>query len=54
VVLTPTPLKGVEGRLDHMAWDARSQGLFAASVENHTVEVVDLAKRRRALGRLKD
>ena len=41
------PLKGVEGRLDHLAFDARSQRLFVAALENHTVEVVDLARRRR-------
>ena len=41
------PLKGVEGRLDHLAFDTRSQRLFVAALENHTVEVVDLTKRRR-------
>ena len=41
------PLKGVEGRLDHLTFDTRSQRLFVAALENHTVEVVDLAKRRR-------
>ena len=41
------PLKGVEGRLDHLTFDTRSQRLFVAALENHTVEVVDLPKRRR-------
>jgi hypothetical protein len=41
------PLKGVEGRLDHLAYDTRSQRLFVAALENHSVEVIDLAKRRR-------
>ena len=41
------PLEGVEGRLDHLAVDAQSQRLFVSGLENHTVEVVDLANRRR-------
>jgi hypothetical protein len=41
------PLKGVEGRLDHLTVDIRSQRLFVSALENHSVEVVDLAKRRR-------
>ncbi len=41
------PLDGVEGRLDHLAVDVRSQRLFVSSLENHTVEVVDLATRQR-------
>ena len=40
-------LDGVEGRLDHLAVDVRSQRLFVSGLENHTIEVVDLAKRRR-------
>jgi len=40
-------LEGVEGRLDHLAVDVRSQRLFVSGLENHTVEVIDLAKRRR-------
>jgi len=39
--------KKFEGRLDHLAFDSRSQRLFVAALENHTVEVVDLPKRRR-------
>jgi len=41
------PLKGVEGRLDHLAADVTSRKLFVAALENHSVEVIDLAKRRR-------
>jgi len=41
------PLDGVEGRLDHLAVDVSSQRLFVSGLENHTVEVVDLAQRRR-------
>jgi len=40
-------LKGVEGRLDHLTFDPKTQRLFIAGLENHTVEVVDLVKRRR-------
>ena len=48
--LVPTgsvSLEGVEGRLDHLAVDVQSQRLFVSGLENHTVEVVDLAKQRR-------
>lgn len=41
------PLRGVEGRLDHLSFDTRSPRLFVAALENHSVEVVDLARRRR-------
>ena len=41
------PLQGVEGRLDHLAFDAGSQRLFVAALENHTIEVVDLGQRRK-------
>ncbi len=41
------PLDGVEGRLDHLAVDVQSQRLFVSGLENHTIEVVDLAKRSR-------
>ena len=48
--LTPigsVPLEGVEGRLDHMAADTVSQRLFVAALENHSIEVIDLAQRKR-------
>ncbi|HVM50744.1 MAG TPA: hypothetical protein VMU04_22140 [Candidatus Acidoferrum sp.] len=41
------PLPGVEGRLDHLAYDPASQRLFVAALENHTVEVVDLLRKKR-------
>lgn len=41
------PLKGVEGRLDHLTVDLASRKLFVAALENHSIEVVDIAKRRR-------
>jgi hypothetical protein len=41
------PLKGVEGRLDHLAFDNRSQWLFIAALENHSIEIVDLSRRHR-------
>ena len=47
VLIGSIPLKDVEGRLDHLAYDNRSQRLFLAALENHSVEVVDLATRRR-------
>ncbi len=48
-VLIPSasiPVPGVEGRFDHLAFDRDSQTLFIAALENHTVEVVDLKKRK--------
>jgi len=47
VLIGSIPLKNVEGRLDHLTFDSRSQHLFIAGLENHTVEVVDLKHRRR-------
>jgi hypothetical protein len=41
------PLEGVEGRLDHLAFDASTHRLFVAALENHSVEVVDLAGKKR-------
>jgi len=40
-------LEGVEGRLDHLTADPVSQRLFATGLENHTIEVIDLAGRKR-------
>ncbi len=37
-------LPGVEGRIDHLAFDPVAQRLYVAALENGTVEVVDLAK----------
>jgi hypothetical protein len=41
------PLAQVEGRMDHMAFDPSSQRLFISALENHSIEIVDLAKRER-------
>ena len=45
-LLVAVPLNGVEGRLDHLAVDVASHKLFVAALENHSVEIVDLAKHR--------
>lgn len=37
------PLTGVEGRIDHLSADVRSQHLFLSALGNNTVEVVDVA-----------
>src|SRR5262249_19011443 len=36
------PLPGVKGRLDHMGVDLEKKRLFVATVDNNTLEVVDL------------
>jgi DNA-binding beta-propeller fold protein YncE len=36
------PLPGVEGRIDHLAYDAAEQRLFVAALGNNTVEVLDV------------
>jgi DNA-binding beta-propeller fold protein YncE len=41
------PLPGVEGRIDHLAFDAAGKRLFVCALGNNTVEVVDLAKGQR-------
>lgn len=50
------PLDGVEGRMDHLAWDAAGQRLFLAALGNGTVEVMDLraGKRLPAIPGLKE
>jgi len=43
LVLTQTiPLKGVAGKLDHLAVDAKGQRLFVANKPNNTLDIVDL------------
>jgi DNA-binding beta-propeller fold protein YncE len=37
-------LPGVEGRIDHLAFDAAGERLFVCALGNNTVEVVDLRK----------
>ena len=44
--LTPArtiPLPAVSGRIDHLAYDAKSQRLFIAALGNDSLEVVDLS-----------
>jgi hypothetical protein len=41
------PLPGVEGRIDHFAFDASGERLFVCALSNNTVEVVDLRKGER-------
>ena len=41
------PLSGVEGRIDHFAFDPGGQRLFVCALGNNTVEVVDLRKGER-------
>jgi DNA-binding beta-propeller fold protein YncE len=41
------PLPGVEGRIDHMAFDAASERLFVCALGNNTLEVLDLRKGER-------
>ena len=40
-------LPGVVGRIDHFAYDSRRNRLWVAGLENHSVEILDLNKRRR-------
>jgi DNA-binding beta-propeller fold protein YncE len=40
-------LPGVEGRIDHLAFDAAGERLFVCSLGNNTVEVLDLRKGDR-------
>jgi DNA-binding beta-propeller fold protein YncE len=39
-------LPGVEGRIDHMAYDTGGERLFVAALGNNTVEVLDLRNNR--------
>jgi DNA-binding beta-propeller fold protein YncE len=41
------PLPGVEGRIDHFAFDPAGQRLFVCALGNNTVEVLDLRKGDR-------
>jgi len=41
------PLPGVEGRIDHFAFDPAGERLFVCALGNNTVEVIDLRKRER-------
>jgi DNA-binding beta-propeller fold protein YncE len=41
------PLPGVEGRIDHLDFDAAGQRLFVCALGNNSVEVLDLRKGER-------
>jgi DNA-binding beta-propeller fold protein YncE len=41
------PLPGVEGRIDHFAFDAAGDRLFVCALGNNTVEVLDLREGQR-------
>jgi DNA-binding beta-propeller fold protein YncE len=41
------PLLGVEGRIDHLAFDPAGHRLFVCALGNNTVEVIDLRKGER-------
>src|SRR5215470_9631251 len=45
------PLTGVEGRIDHMAFDRDHNRLYVAALGNNTVEAIDLAAGK-AVGRI--
>jgi WD40 repeat protein len=49
-------LTDVQGRIDHMSVDAKSQRLFVAALGNNTVEVIDLkaGKRVKTIGGLQE
>ena len=41
------PLPDVQGRIDHMFFDAKGQRLFVAALGNNTVEVIDVKEGKR-------
>jgi YVTN family beta-propeller protein len=41
------PLPGVEGRIDHFAFDPAGERLFVCALGNNTVEVIDLHRGQR-------
>ena len=49
-------LPGVQGRMDHMAADVQGKRLFVTGLENHSLEVVDLAQGKlvRSIGGIKE
>jgi len=40
------PLRGVDGRIDHLSVDLKDQRLFIAALGNNTVEIVDLIQSK--------
>src|SRR4051794_22861945 len=41
------PLPGVEGRLDHFAFDPKGERLFVAALANNSLEIVGIREGRR-------
>ena len=41
------PLPGVNGRIDHLAYDTTGRRLFVAALGNNTIEVVNMANHTR-------
>ena len=41
------PMQGVQGRIDHMAFDAHRGRLFIAALGNNTIEVIDTGEGKR-------
>ena len=41
------PMPDVQGRIDHMFFDAHSGRLFVAALGNSTVEIIDVAAGKR-------
>jgi DNA-binding beta-propeller fold protein YncE len=41
------PLPGVKGRMDHLGVDLKGKRLFAAALDNNTLEVIDLKEGKR-------
>jgi DNA-binding beta-propeller fold protein YncE len=41
-LIKTVPLKGVDGKLDHLALDTKGQRLFVANKPNNTLDVIDL------------
>jgi YVTN family beta-propeller protein len=44
---TTVALQGVEGRIDHLAFDPAGERLFVCALGNNTVEVIDLRSSQR-------
>src|SRR5947208_424080 len=42
VLVKTIPLKGVAGKLDHLAVDSKGERLFVANKPNNTLDIVDL------------
>ena len=40
-------LPGVVGRIDHFTYDSKRNQLWVAGLENHSIEILDLTKKRR-------